>query len=147
VPVRRASLLLLAIVVLAGCGGSGKRLTRQEYASKADAICTDFKQRVQALDNPSNLDDLADVADKTISILDNAIDDLRKLRPPSGEQDTADRWLDQLQTLTDDLGEVREKAKDGDLQGVQALVPKATDHDSQAKALATELGMSVCNAD
>ncbi len=35
----------------------------------------------------------------------------------------------------------------GDLPGVQAVVPKATEHNSKANALATQLGMSVCNKD
>lgn len=145
-PVRRAFLILLGIVVLAGCGGSGKRLTKQEYASKADAVCAKYNQQVKALSNPSNLSELAEVADKTIPILDNAIDDLHKLRPPASEQGTADRWLDQVENLKDDLTEIRDKAKDNDQQGVQAVVPKAQEHNSQSNALATELGMTVCNS-
>jgi hypothetical protein len=147
--VRRGSFLLLALVVLTGCGGGGggKRLTKEEYASKADAICAKYNQQVKALDNPSNLSELADVADKTIPILDNAIDDLNELKPPASEQGTADRWLAQVENLKDDLTEIRDKANDNDMQGVQAVVPQAQEHNSQSNALATELGMSVCNSD
>jgi hypothetical protein len=148
VPVRLALSLLLSTALLAGCGGGGgKRLTKEEYASKADAICAKYNEQVKQLDNPSNLDELAKISDETIPILDNAIDDLKKLKPPASEQETADRWLDQVENLKDDLSEIRDKAKDNDMQGVQAVVPKAQEHNSQSNALATQLGMEVCNSD
>src|SRR6266511_3370961 len=149
--VPKAGFWALAVVLLAvaGCGGgSSKRLTKEEYTSQADAICGKYNQQVKALDtNPTNLSELADVADKTIPILDNAIDDLHKLKPPASEQGTADRWLSQVENLKDDLTEIRDKAKAKDMQGVQAVVPKAQEHNSQSNQLATQLGMSVCNKD
>jgi hypothetical protein len=47
--------------------------------------------------------------------------------------------------LKADLQEIRDKAKAGDLQAVQAVVPKGTEHNSKSNALAGQLGMSVCN--
>jgi hypothetical protein len=148
--VRRASLLLLAFVFTAGCGGGGgggERLTRADYAAQADAICGKYNEQTKALANPSNLSDLADVADKTLPILDNALSDLKKLKPPADEQATADQWLSAVEDLKGDLKEIRDKANDKDLKGVQAVVPKATQHNGKANSLATQLGMRVCNRD
>jgi hypothetical protein len=146
--VRRASFLLLALVIAAGCGGGGsKRLTREQYAGKADGICAKYNQETKAIANPTSLSDLADVADKTIPILDHALGDLRKLKPPSDEQATADQWLAQVENLEGDLKEIRDKAKSNDMEGVQAVVPKATQHNTKSNQLATQLGMSVCNKD
>jgi len=146
---RRAALIALALVVLLpGCGGgSGKPLTKEDYASKADAICGKYNQQVKLLANPKNLSDLAKVADKTLPILDHAISDIRKLEPPASEKALSDQWLTQVRGLKDDLQEIRDKAKAGDMQGVRAVVPKATDHNSKSNALAGQLGMSVCNKD
>jgi len=146
---RRALLLvLLTILFLTACGGGGgKRLTKGEYASKADAICAKGNQQTSALRNPSNLSELADVADKTIPILDKAIGDLRKLRPPANEQDTVDQWLDEVEKLKDDLREIRDKAKDKDLQGIQTVAATAQEHNARSNELATQLGMKVCNRD
>lgn len=146
---RRASPIGLVLVfLLPGCGGaSGKPLTKAEYASKADAICGKYNQQIKSFANPKNLSDLAKVADKTLPILDQAIGDLSKLEPPASEKALSDQWLTQVNGLKSDLQEIRDKAKAGDMQGVQAVVPKATDHNSKSNALASQLGMSVCNKD
>jgi len=146
--VRRAAFLVLAVVLLAGCGGGGgKRLSREEYVSKADAICGKYNQQTKALANPSNLAELAAVADKTLPILDNALKDLRKLKPPEDEQATVDQWLGQVEKLKGDLKEIRDKAERSDMQGVEAVVPKAQEHNSRSNQLATQLGLKVCNKD
>jgi len=146
---RRAALIALALVVLLpGCGGaSGKPLTKENYASKADAICGKYNQQVKLLANPKNLSDLAKVADKTLPILDHAISDIRKLEPPASEKALSDRWLTQVRALKDDLREIRDKAKANNNQGLKAAVAKAAEHNSQSNALAAQLGMSICNKD
>ena len=146
---RRASSLALALVFLSGCGGGsdGPALTKQQYAAKADAICGKYNNQVNALGNPSNLQDLATVADKTLPILGSAIDKLDALKPPASEKAIADQWLTQVRNLKDDLQEIRDKAKAGDTQGIQSVLPKAQDHNSKSNSLAAELGMSVCNKD
>lgn len=147
---RQAFVIVLATVFLAGCGGggsSGEPLTKEEYASKADAICAKYNAKVKALENPSNLSELADIADKTLPILDDAISDLKKLEPPADEQSVASQWLAQVQGLKNDLQEIRDKANAKDIVAVQQVVPKAEQHNARSNELATELGMTVCNSD
>jgi hypothetical protein len=147
----RASLLALALVVLlpacGGGGGNGMPLTKEEYASKADAICSKYNQQIKSFANPKNLSELAKIADKTLPVLDHAINDISKLEPPVSEKALADQWLTQVRNLKDDLQEIRDNAKTGKMDGVQAVVPKATDHNAKSNALASQLGMSVCNKD
>jgi hypothetical protein len=146
----RWPLVLVLVLLVAGCGGGGgssSRLSKQEYASKADAICAKGKEQTRALATPTSLKELADTADKTIPIIDKAISDLRKLKPPADEQTTADEWLAQWKALKGDLAEIRDKAKDGDAQGVQSIGTAAQAHSAKSNQLATQLGMSVCNKD
>lgn len=145
----RASLIALALVVLlpACGGGSSKPLTKEEYASKADAICGKYNQQITSFANPKNLSELAKIADKTLPVLDSAINDISKLEPPASEKALSDQWLAQVRNLKDDLQEIRDQAKAGKMAGVQAVVPKATDHNAKSNALASQLGMSVCNKD
>ena len=147
---RRVLPVALALVfLLPGCGGSvsGKPLTKEEYASKADAICGKYNQQTKSFANPKTLSDLVKVSDQTLPILDHAINDLSKLHPPASEKALSDQWLAQVRNLKGDLQEIRDKAKTGDIQAVQAVVPKAQAHNSQSNQLATQLGMSVCNKD
>ena len=146
---RRAFLIALALVVLlpACGGGSGKPLTKAEYASQADAVCGKYNQQINSFANPKNLSELAKIADKTLPVLGHAIDDISKLEPPASEKAISDQWLAQVRNLKDDLQEIGDKAKAGDMAGVQAVVPKATDHNAKSNALASQLGMSVCNKD
>jgi len=146
--VRRALILLLATTVLAGCGGGGdETLTRDEYASKADAICAKYKQRTDALDRPATLSELANVADDVVPILEQARDELRDLKPPADEQATASSWLDEFDVIISDVEKIRDKAKQNDPAGVQQLARPALDHNKRANELATLLGMTTCAED
>jgi hypothetical protein len=148
--VRRASPLLLAIVALAGCGGtgsSGQRLTRDDYAKQADAICSKYKQKTDALSRPATLPDLANVADQVLPLLDGARGELRALRPPQHEEATANAWLDGFDVIIDDVKKIRDEARKNDSAAVQAAATPALQHDKHANELAAQLGMTVCSKD
>jgi Rad3-related DNA helicase len=143
--VRRAlALPLAAALVLGGCGGESKRLSRAEYAQKADAICADGNRRTERLPTPTNLPELAEVTEDTRNILDDAIDELRKLRPPSDEENLAKQWLAQLEQLTDDLAEIRDGARANDRDAIRTVAERTQSHNNRANELATTLGMKVC---
>jgi acyl-CoA reductase-like NAD-dependent aldehyde dehydrogenase len=133
------------MLAVAGCGGEAERLSREEYAQKADAICAKGNQRTKKLPNPANLSELADVADRTIEILDQALNDLRKLEPPADQEKIVDQWLAQFENLKDDLAEIRDKARADDIGGVRDIAERAQNHNDRANELATTLGMNVCN--
>jgi hypothetical protein len=148
--VPRALLLLLALIALAGCGKSsanGQALTREQYATRADAICGKYKQQTEPLGRIATPADLVAASDKVISVLSKARGELRELKPPANEQATANAWLDQFDVIIDDVEKIRDKAKANDVEGVRALAQPALRHNARANELATQLGMSVCNED
>jgi len=146
---RRASPLLLATALAAGCGGSScaARLTRDQYAAKADAICSKYEQKTQALSRPANLSDLAHVSDQLLPLLHDARGELRALRPPADEEATAKAWVDEFDVVIDDVEKIRDAAKKNDTGAVQAAATPALRHDQHSNDLATQLGMTVCNKD
>ena len=156
---RRAALIFFLFVTLlaAGCGGSSKssssgsssdgdRLTRAEFAAKADAICKKYNAKTKQIGNNSkSLSDVARAFDQALPLLENALAELKALKPPKSEQRDVDEWLAQSQVLKHDLQEMRDKAKAKDLKGVQEAFARASANDKQGNRLAAKLGMKVCS--
>jgi hypothetical protein len=75
----RAVVAALLIMPLAACGGG---LSKAELVKKGDAICKRVNDEVAKQQEPTNADDLARLARKTVEISDPAIDDMDALEPP-----------------------------------------------------------------
>jgi hypothetical protein len=153
--VRRAALLFLFVAVFAaGCGGGssnssssgdGDRLSRSEFAAKADAICKKYNEKTKQIGQAKNLSDVVKAFDQALPLLSSALSELQTLKPPKSEQRTVDEWLAQSQVLKHDLQEMRDKAKAKDLKGVQDAFARASANDRQGNRLAAKLGMKVCS--
>jgi hypothetical protein len=139
VSVRRASFLVVAVALAAGCGGA------KSYAAKADAICKKYTKQTSALGRPKDLAGLVAVADKTLPIVDRAARELAALEPPPDKRATAAQWLAQFRTLRADLREIRDKARAGDSKGLTAVALRAQQDNAKANELGTRLGFKVCN--
>jgi hypothetical protein len=141
-------LLLAACAVLAGCGSSGeKRLSKDEYARRADAICARFNQQQPKALNLQNVTvkEVERLAAQTLPLLDRTIADLRKLAPPKDEQALARRWIQSLHQLRVDAAKIRDRAHANDLAGVAALVGPSQQDERTAEHLAGQLGTAVCS--
>jgi aminopeptidase N len=146
--VRCAVLALALLLVAAGCGSSGeKRLSKEEYAQRADAVCRRTNRLTQSPGDVSSMPALARFADRTLKPLDRALRDLRALRPPKEEQATANAWLRQLALLRSDAVRIRDRARENDAHGVSAVAVTASARNERFKALAAQLGMTVCSRD
>jgi hypothetical protein len=131
---------------VAACGSSGShRLTREEYARRADAICSRYQRLTTALAVPSTTRQLGVVAGRTLRLLDKARSDLVRLRPPENEQLLARRWLDSIDLLRSDVLRLRDRASANDLLGVRRVVRPASRHNRATDHLAARLGMTVCS--
>lgn len=146
---RRALVLLgLAALAAAGCGGGGDRLTRDEYAAKANAVCADFNGKVKAAGNPgTSLDSLAAYADKVIPIFEGGLADLKKLEPPEDEQNVVDEWLASGDEQLGLIRGIRDAARDSDQAEVQRLGALAEANDRKSDQLAETLGARTCTED
>jgi len=145
--VRRAlTALCVLLAFAAGCGSGGeKRLSKEEYAKRADAVCRRYNEGTRPLGTPQSMPALAKVADRSLPLLDRAIRDLRALEPPKDEEAAARAWLRQLSLLRGDVVRIRDRASANDARGVRKVVPAATRRNARFAELATQLGMSVCN--
>jgi hypothetical protein len=144
--VRRLLVVALAVTLVAGCGGGGgKRLSKTQYAARADAICRKYNRLSQAIANPKSLKQLADAVDKITPLLDRSVTELRKLSPPKNEQATADQWLGKVKAIRDDLAKVGDKADKKDAKGVGAALQAGAADQQRGNQLAGQLGMTDCS--
>lgn len=140
-----AAVVAVLASALAGCGGgASERLSRDAFVSKADAACRDLSAREQRLTPPTSIDAIPAYADKAVPILDDALDTLRRLRPPTELADGVDSWLKELDETRSLLEDLRSAAEDGDEAKVRAVGAKGTDLDRRAKALAQTVGLTDC---
>jgi hypothetical protein len=82
------------MLVLAGCGGDGgegaEPLSKSEWIEQADEICAQADEDIEALGDPTTLDEIGELTDEASGISRGALADLRALRPPEEDQATVD---------------------------------------------------------
>jgi hypothetical protein len=146
---RRALLLLgLAALVAAGCGGGGSRLSKDEYATKANAVCADFNAKVKGAGSPgTSLKSLAAYADKVIPIFEDGLGELKKLKPPKNEQNVVDDWLKAGDEQLGLIRQIRDAARENNQAEVQRLGVLAEANDRTSDQLAEALGATTCTQD
>jgi hypothetical protein len=145
--VGRAVLAAGAALLVASCGNGGDRLSKEEYAKRADAICTRYNRATQALGTPgAGLRSLARYANASLPVLDRAIAQLRRLKAPKDEDALAQRWVSSLGKLRADVVEIRDTARANDIARVRALATSAQRDDAATNRLAGRLGTRVCSA-
>ena len=141
----RRGFFALAVVVLAGgCGGGEKRLSQQEYAKRADAICTKYNAKIKALGQPGSVRALPGYVDKALPVARKGTDELRGLKPPKNEEKTAKEWLDQNDAVVAALERLRDAAKHADRTGIASALSDAASANRAANGFARQLGLRIC---
>jgi vacuolar-type H+-ATPase subunit E/Vma4 len=136
--------LLVVLATACGGGGSGDRLSEEEFQSQANAICAKYHKQLQALDNPTSLQEIPEVVDQALEILNKEIDEVSALTPPEELQSQFDAMLaaaDKTKQAADDLSAA---AKAGDAAAVQKALDAGKAASDEADDIATELGLDSC---
>lgn len=140
---RHAQIGIAVVILAAGCGGSS-RLSKAEYAKRADAICTKYNAKIRALGRPTAISGLPAYVDKALPLARKGDDELRALKPPKDDEQTAKEWLDQNDSVVGSMERLRNAAKKGDRPGIQTALNEASSANQTANRLARRLGLRVC---
>jgi hypothetical protein len=140
-----ASILVLALAA-AGCGGGGgsKALSKKEYGSKLDQICTDAAAREKEIGTPSSPAELVKVGPKLKDALDGAIAKAEKLQPPGELKMLADKFVTESKQLSDLLDRIVAAAKKDDLATLARLGARAQAVGTDAANVGKQLGAPAC---
>ena len=140
-----------AALVLSSCGGGGdKRLTKEQFAAKAGALCVSFKQdEAAARKAAGNLATptpkvLIAYLEQTTPLYEKRIAGLKKLKPPTDEAAT----VKQIVALeTKEAGVARQliaALKKTDVAKANTLLTAGNTNSTQARNLYKKLGITDC---
>jgi hypothetical protein len=145
--VRRVLVVLLAGAVAAGCGGGGegKRLTRQEFDAKGNAICKKYNAKQKAVGQPNNINELGPTLRKLLPIVQGQVKELRKLKPPKEDEQAWNKLLaraDKESALV--KNQLLPAVDKHDIASIQKLLNDLQTLDQQNDTDARNLGLGTC---
>ncbi|UUY03916.1 hypothetical protein LRS13_25250 [Svornostia abyssi] len=142
---RPIALTLTCAVVLAACGGGDDdALSAEDYRAKGNAACEQYEKDVRAISQPQSIQQVADYAGKAKVELDQLIDELDALQPPSDLEEQHDELVKLGRESVEALGGLAEAGKTGDQEQIQQALSGAAELDTQSDKVAGELGLDKC---
>ena len=139
------ALLGALLMALPSACSEDETLSREQYASRLDAMCESFAAREQEIGEPRTLEDLVEKGPRVVDAFEETIvDKIHDLNAPSEIAAQADRLAELTDRQRDVLAELVEAAKQDDVAEVQELASKNAALNEQTNALARNLGASSC---
>jgi len=135
-------------IVAAGCGGGGgggKSLSKEEYSSQLNKICTELNAKNKAIGDPQSVADVVTKGPQLQDAFQSAIDEVEGLNPPAELKDAHERFVSlgrQIHSKLDDLIEAAKKKNLAKAQQIGATIdPLNTESNEIAR---TKLGAPAC---
>jgi len=130
---------------MGGPAPSGPRLTRAEFARRADANCRRLGRAAAGLGNPKTLPGVTRQLDALMPMFWQAYGRQGLLAPPAGEEPATVQWMNAMAAVGSDLENTQRAASRGDAGGVRAAQTRAAEHDKRVAQLSAQLGMQICS--
>jgi hypothetical protein len=150
---RRLAWLVLVATLLAGCGsysaspnGNAGRLTKVEWISAADAICSRSKAEVSDLPAPDSPSALVTQLDSLIGIFQREVADLKSLTPVTSEQANTAAVVEAARLQITLAEELQKVARTGDTAAIQAFSAANQPRLQEAQKIAGAYGLKVCGS-
>jgi hypothetical protein len=135
-------LLLAAAFAFAACGGDSK----EDFAKEADEICKEGEEKIEDLDEPSDLEGFAEFADESVAIAEDTKGELEDLDPPGDVEDDWNRYLDNVDEGIELIQDAGEAAEADDQERFNEIVQSdASDElEEENEEIADEIGFDQC---
>jgi hypothetical protein len=139
-----------AVLVLCSCGSSGggskgSRLTKEQFAAKANALCVSFNNADKAAGNPSSMAEAVAYFEKLTPLYEKRVADLDALVPPADEQATVDKIVALEKNEASLAEQLLAALKKNDMTTANKLVASGNANSKKAKALYKQLGLTECS--
>jgi hypothetical protein len=140
------ALWVTILVLVAGCGGDD-RLSREEFVSEAEAICDEFDQRVEDVDEPQSAEDVERYVNEVRPVIEDGLDELRELQPPEELEEQWDELVARNDESLEVLDDLSQAAADGDEARLQEISDEASRQDNETDRIARAIGLQKCGSD
>ena len=122
-------------------------LTKEEFITRADAICEETEHRIQALDPPSTTNDLDNYAQAIGEISDEGIGELRALKPPPEDAEVIRRLIGNIERSVELLPDYAQAAQSQDASRFRQVEAQLQEIADESVLLAREYGFQHCGGD
>jgi hypothetical protein len=139
-----AAVSVLALLAAACGGGGGERLSKTDFQSQANAVCTKYQSQLDALKTPTTLDEIPGLVDQALAILDKEVDEISALKPPEEMQTQFDALIAQSEKTKQAANDLAAAAKAKDEAAVQKALDAGKQASSQGDVIAGQLGLTAC---
>jgi hypothetical protein len=155
---RHIGAIVVLALALAGCDGdepgpSGNGdetsgpLTKEEFIARADEICQETENRIQALEPPTTTNDLDDYAAAIGEISDDGIGELRALKPPPEDAQVIRQLIANIEKSVELLPEYAQAAQSQDATRFRQVEAQLQEIADQSVLLARDYGFEHCGGD
>lgn len=134
------------VLVLCSCGGgsSNKRLTKEQFAAKANALCATFNKKVSAVGTPKNMAEQITAIKKLLPLDRKLIADVEKLNPPASEAVSVKRVVTLGKEQADHIDALLAAMSKKDATQIQKLTTEGDANQKETRALFRQLGLQEC---
>ena len=140
----RSVVILALALVAAACGGGGDRLSEGEFRERANAVCADYEQQIDALSEPTSPEEVERFAARATQLARSGVGELRELEPPEELDDEYDRFLAEGDAVVELSERLERAARDRDVAELQKILAEAEASEERSDRLARELGLDRC---
>jgi hypothetical protein len=157
------SLISLAIVLVASCGGGSSKAdapattaapttstsipkARAAYITRANALCQTMNARVAKLTKGASSKSEAALSDQAAKILSETLQKLRKLPQPPGDEAALRAIYTKIDVIIADAPKLSAALRADDQATGQRVQVKLQQESDEANALSKAYGLSVCGS-
>jgi hypothetical protein len=133
-----------AVLLAAACGGDDEG-GADDFRAEANAVCAEYGPRIAAVPAPlDDEDEWAALAGDIGDLLEAAVNELRGLEPPDDLGEDYGRWVDLKAEVLAQTRALQEAGAAHDEEAIATALAAAQEAESEADALAAELGLDDC---
>jgi hypothetical protein len=140
--------VLALVLIAAGCGGGGggKSLSKEEYSSQLNTICTELNDKNKAIGDPQSIDEVVTKGPQLQDAFQSAIDEVENLNPPDELKDAHERFVSLGKQIHSKIDDLIAAAKKKDLAKAQQIGATIDPLNTESTEIArTKLGAPACD--